>query len=158
MTCTTKDLDSIAICLEPSLYDDGASDDDEIDAERVDGQKTTLKTTDAYAMAVTARKQASPAPDNDIEVFIESFKNYDKLVFSVAVLSKFFKWLRDKRYVKPGISQNDLNVAEGSLIRYVQRYAFSDTMEQLNLSGRLSGTQRLFRLEPFLDDDGTIWV
>ena len=117
-----------------------------------------MKTTDVYATAVTPRKPAPPAPDNDIEVFIESFKNYDKLVFAVAVLSKFFKWLRDKRYVKPGISQNDLNVAEGSLIRYVQRYAFSDTIEQLNLSGRLSGTQRLFRLEPFLDDDGTIWV
>ena len=102
-----------------------------------------MNTTDVYATAVTAGKQAPPAPDNEIEVFIESFKFYDKLLFAEAVLSKFFEWVRDKRYVKPGISKNDLNVAEGSLIRYVQRSAFSDTMEQLNLYGRLSGTQRL---------------
>ena len=97
-------------------------------------------------------KDSAKGPSNR---FIEHFSDWNRLVKSLTWIHKFMKWRRGgKREKEREIQTDEYLIAEKAVIRYVQKQNIEDYSGIVK--NELKKSSSLYRLEPFLDEDGLI--
>lgn len=94
--------------------------------------------------------------------FLNYYSSFYKLRKAVAILHKFLHFLIAKRksesYIIMPIQTSDLQIAHNSIIRYIQKKHFGESLRLIKNSHPLRKSDPLINFSPFLDDEGIMRV
>ena len=91
-----------------------------------------------------------------IQAMIKKHSNWNFIKRVVAICLKFAKNLKAK--VKCSIQVEDVVAAEKLIIKHAQKSEFSEELQQLRSSGQVKLSNRIVKLDPFVDEEGILRV
>ena len=135
-------------------YQENAQDEAEVNS------KNRQPSNKGIAMKVIAQKNTPQAATRSISDVLDRHSSYYKLKCSIAWLLRYSAWIASycpDIKVNP-LTVDDLQRAETQIIKYVQKQNFSKEIVMLKRGKCLPKSNSIYKLEPFLDDDGIIRV
>ena len=89
---------------------------------------------------------------------IEKFSSWTKLVIAIAMLAKSLKVRNQTRDFGTPLLEEDRQNAEKIIIKWQQGVSFSEEITCLEQNKRLSNKHKLYKLDPFVDEEGVLRV
>ncbi len=99
--------------------------------------------------------------NDKFDELLQSYSCWYRLRRAVAWLLKFRDWLKAHKEDKAGletISVSDLQRAEMSIVKHLQRKYFTKELEDLSKKKDVSKQSKIYSLEPYKDSDGVLRV
>ena len=97
--------------------------------------------------------------EDRLEQMFKRYSSWFRLKKAVAWLIRFGEWLRKgKPKLNSDLTVDEIQNAEKSIIRHVQRRRYSDELTSLASGKQVSHKSTIFKLEPFRDQDSMLRV